>query len=186
MRERGARIRRVVQHARGVDDVERALAQPGRRRSVSMNCTRVDAEAARRGCPEEERSARQIGADHDAVGARQVQAHLAGAAADLDDARVAGDGLVEQPRELAALGAPAQRGEAVARRIAGEGRVLVEARAPRRCAGRGEPQVGDAVRRLVLASHSHGRTNRRSSAPAQLGQARQLESARPRIRRSSR
>ena len=71
-----------------------------------------------------------------AVGARQIEAHLAGAAADLDDARVAGDRMVEQAGEGAALGAGAQPGQAVIGRIAGEGRRIVESRGPSRCARR--------------------------------------------------
>ena len=40
---------------------------------------------------EPQRGARQVGADDDAIRARQVQAHLAGSASDLDDPRIAGD-----------------------------------------------------------------------------------------------
>ena len=139
----------MVQHARGVDHVERARAQAGLAQIGLDEAHAAQAEAPRRGRAQLERGARQIRADHHAIRARQVQAHLPGAAAQLDDARVAGDRLVEQPRELAALRARAQSGQAVARRIAGKRRRLVELAHHVGAFVRGQAQLGDSARRLV-------------------------------------
>ena len=90
-RERGARIRRVVQDARRVDHVEGARLE-ARPLEVGLDEPHpLEPEASRGAGSERERRAGQVGADDHAIGAGQEQAHLAGAAADLDNPRVAGD-----------------------------------------------------------------------------------------------
>ena len=91
MGERRARVRRMVQDARRVDHVERARPQTGPPEIGLDELHAIQPEAPRRRGAEPERGARQIGADDHAVRAGEVQAHLAGPAADLDDPRVAGD-----------------------------------------------------------------------------------------------
>src|SRR4030095_6338619 len=68
----------------------------------------------------------ETGTDDEAIGSGQIQAHLPRSAADLDDARVAGNGTVQAPREVAALGPRSQPRQIVAWRVAGERRLLVE------------------------------------------------------------
>ena len=187
-REGRARIGRVVQHARAIDHVERArrAAAGGSGRS-RRSVTPVDAEAPRRRGAELQRAARQVGADHHAVGAREVEAHLAGAAADLDDARVAGDRVVEQRAKALRLGAGAQPGQAVARRIAGERRRVVELRARPRSARRPARRKLRECRRARPSRRRSRRSARpASSAPPQAGQASSAQTAAIDIRRSSR
>src|SRR5260370_26623021 len=66
------------------------------------------------------------------------------------DARVNGDRLIEQARELAALGPCAQPCQVVARRVSGERRVLVEAAHQVNSCVIRKPQVRDTGRRFVL------------------------------------
>jgi hypothetical protein len=68
----------------------------------------IEFEAPRRR-PEQERRAGQIGADDHTIGARQIERHLAGAAADIDDPRIARYGPVEQAREHAPFSARSER-----------------------------------------------------------------------------
>ena len=93
----------MVQHARGVDHVERARLEARRLQIGLDELHALEPEAAAAGA-ERERRAGQIGADHHAIGAGQEQAHLAGAASDLDNPRVAGDRAIDQARQRAALG----------------------------------------------------------------------------------
>ena len=82
--ERGARVRRVVQDARREHHVEGSqAANPGCSKSVSMNRTRSSPNRRAASAPSRKRRPRQVGADHDAVGVCQVQAHLPGPAADV-------------------------------------------------------------------------------------------------------
>ena len=120
-----------------------------------------------RGCRgQSQRLAREIDADDDAIGARQVEAHLPGAASDLDNARVARNRPVEQPRELAALGARAQPGQAVVGRIAGERRLPVETTDGINARPATQPQVGNTVRCVVADGAGSTRPVRRQRALA--------------------
>ena len=93
--------------------------------------------------------------------AREIKAHLARAASDLDDSRVEGDRAVEQARELAAAGPRAQPDELVVRRVTGKRRLLVEtphdvdARLTR------EAQSGNAIRCAIARAAAPARPVRR-------------------------
>ena len=124
--EGGAGVGRVVEHARAIDQVERAL---GERKPAQVGLDEadpVDPVAARGRGGEGERRSREIEPDHDPVGASEVETGLAGAAADFRDPGVAGDRGVEQTREGASSGAGAKPGQAVIGRIIGKGRGVVE------------------------------------------------------------
>jgi hypothetical protein len=95
-----------------------------------------------------ERPARQVRPDDQAVSTREVQAHLSRPAADVDDPRIAGNRLIQHPRERVPLGARMQGLQTVARRIAGERRAIVEATHGVRAIVAGTPQVGNAFLRL--------------------------------------
>src|SRR5262249_55466513 len=105
-------------------------------------------------------------ANDNAGGAREVEAHLAGAAADLDDARVAVDRAVEQAREGAAVRSRAQALEAVTRRVARKRRAFVEA--PHRLGASiaRQPQARDAVRRVEASVTTGARPVRRQPTSA--------------------
>ena len=177
-RERRARVRRVVQDARRVDDVEGAGCQA---RALQIGLDELHAlEAEARAPPRRraERRARQVGADHDAIGARQIQTHLAGAAADLHDARVAGDRPIEQAGEGASLG---PRAEAPAGCRAADSRETARARrsgAPSRCARRRAAAGWGCRRRRRSARRSRARPVRRERACARRA-GEQLPEARP-------
>ncbi|HZW54426.1 MAG TPA: hypothetical protein VFF00_10335 [Candidatus Elarobacter sp.] len=138
----------MMEHAGGVDDVEGAGLET---RPIEIGLDELDAlepEASRGRCAQQERGARQVGADDDAIRARQIQAQLTGPAADLDDAGVSGDGPIEQLRERVLPGPEAERVKAVARWIAGERRALVKPAHRFGAFVGGEAQVWDAVGRV--------------------------------------
>jgi hypothetical protein len=126
----------------------------------------IDAEAPRRRGAEQQRGAREVGADDDAIRAREVEAHLAGAASDLGDPRVARNRAIEQAREGAPPGARVQRLQVVARRVAGERRVLVEAAHFVGACVVGQPEVGNAVRRIEARAAAAARPVGRERIPA--------------------
>src|SRR5256885_9117403 len=74
-----------------------------------------------------ERCARQIGADYQTIRTGQIQAHLPSTTANLQNPRITGNSLIEEPCELVALGAGPERRETVVLRVAGKRRVLVKA-----------------------------------------------------------
>ena len=83
------------------DDVEGAGAQ-ARPAEVGLDeGDALDREALGGGPSERQRGALEIGADDEPVGGGEKEAHLSGAAADLEHASVAGDGGVEGAGELA-------------------------------------------------------------------------------------
>ena len=147
-RERCARFRRVVQDARRKDHVERTGLQRGPPQIGLHESHLRQPEAPRRRGAEQERRAGQIGADDDAIGAREIQAHLTGSAADVGNPRVPGNRLVDQLREVTPPGARVQGVQAVARRVARERRVLVKAGDGLGARVGREAERGDAVRRL--------------------------------------
>ena len=86
-----------------------------------------DVESSCRGLPEAECRPRNVRPDHDAIGMREIQRHLPGAASNLEDASVRSNVGIEQLRKAAALRTGTKRGQGVARRIAREGRFVIEA-----------------------------------------------------------
>ena len=92
-----------MQDSRRIHHVEGAGPQT---RAVEIRLDELhvaDVETPRGRGAELERRARQIGGHDHAIRAREIQRHLTGSAADLDDPRIAGDGAIEQPRESAPL-----------------------------------------------------------------------------------
>jgi len=85
-----------------------------------------EAEAARRLGAEPQRRAAEIGGDDDPIGAREIDGHLARAAADVGDPGVTGDRAIEQAGERAPFRARTQRVQRVALGIARKRRTLVE------------------------------------------------------------
>ena len=79
----------------------------------------IDTVSVGRRSPEEERRAREIGGDDDAIRSREIQRHLTGSAPDLHDSRISGNCAIEQLREAAAFGARAERVEIVAQALEG-------------------------------------------------------------------
>ena len=147
MGKRPARVGRVMQNPRRINDIEGAVAQP---RSVQVGFHElhaVHAEAPRRGGAQLQRGAGKIGVapDHQSVAARQVQAHLPGAAAHFQDARIRGDRGIQQPRECAALSPHPQGFQAVARPVARKRRVPVEGTDSIGAGIAGHPEIGNAV-----------------------------------------
>jgi hypothetical protein len=132
----------VVHDARRVDEVEDA-APEARLTEVGLDKQHA-VETESRGCggAEGERGAREIGAHHHAIGAREVQTHLAGAASDVGNARISGNRAVEEPGEGITLGTGAEAVQTLTRRIARERRALVEA----------AHRLGHAIRSLVCWS----------------------------------
>src|SRR5688572_14156610 len=113
--------------ARRVNEVEGAALEAG---LTQVGLDKLHAlEPESRGCggAEHERCAREIGAHHRAVGAREVQTHLAGAASDVRNARISGNRAVEEAGEGIALCARAEALQTLSRRITRERRALVEA-----------------------------------------------------------
>jgi hypothetical protein len=117
----------VVQDTGRIDNVEGARLQSGLPKIGLDELHLGESEAARRRSAEQERGAREIGADHDAVRSSQVQTHLAGPAADLDDSCIPWDRVMNQAREDAAFRPRLQCLQSLARWIAGERRPLVKA-----------------------------------------------------------
>jgi hypothetical protein len=109
----------------------------------------IESEALRRRSPESQRSARQIRANHHTIRPCQIQAHLSGPAPDLDDPRIAGDGLVEQTREFAPLRSRSQGRQTIARRIAREWSLLIEMANDVGAGVAVHAQVRNPVRRFV-------------------------------------
>ena len=169
--EGGARVGGVVQDPRAIDHVEGAAPQSG---AAQVGLDELHPRAFRIGQPEPPRRrgaqlqgrAGKVGPDHQPVGLGEVETHLAGAAADLDDAGVAGDGLVEQAGEFAALGPGAQGAQGLAGAIAGKGRPLIEQ--PHRLGApiTADPQVRHAVGRLVAGPARGAAPVRRQDALA--------------------
>ncbi len=148
--ERRPRIGSVVQDTRANHDVERLAREPRRPQVRLHEGNAGESVAPGRRARERERGARQVGADDDAVRARQKQAQLSRPAPQLQHGRVAGNRLVQPPRELAAGGAGTQGRKAVARRVAGKWRPRVErAHSLGTWIGR-ESQIGNAAGRGVL------------------------------------
>src|SRR5262249_42599275 len=103
--ERPSRVGRVVQAPEREDHVEGAGTQ-ARAPEVGLDeRDALDGESPRGVAAEGERGALEVGADDEPVGGGEKKAHLAGAAADLEDAGIARDRGVERTRELAAGGA---------------------------------------------------------------------------------
>ena len=78
----------------------------------------------------------------------EVKTHLSGTAAEIEDRSITGKGAVEQPRELAPLGPSAKPFDAVARRIPGKRRALVEVAYPLGAHIACEPQIGNPIERF--------------------------------------
>jgi hypothetical protein len=159
----------VVQDAGAIDDVEGARPQA---RSVQLRLDEpdpLDPEASGRLGGELERGARQVRADDQPVAGGEEQAHLAGPAADLEHRRVRRDRLVEEPRELAPLGAGAQCRVVVSRRVSREGSRRVEVAHRVRPRVELAAQVRDPVRDPEdpsACAAAHVRTPRAKLAPA--------------------
>ena len=135
--ERRARIGRVVQDARA-SRPRRTMprAAPGRRRSVSTNSAPSTPKRRAASAPSSSEARVRSAPTTTAPAAGQKEAHLAGAAAELEHPGVLRDRLVEQPRELAPPGARAQALQGIAladnRGTATRCRIAV----PSRCADR--------------------------------------------------
>jgi hypothetical protein len=148
LRERRPRVRRVVQDPRRIDNVERSGAETGFAEIGFDELHTFDPETLRRRGRKPKRCTSEIGPDDQSIGARQVQAHLAGPASNLDDARVAGNGVIDQTGENVALGPRAKRLQAVAGRVAWKRRALVKAAHDFGAVVTRQAQVGNSVRRL--------------------------------------
>ena len=66
------------------------------------------------------------GREKHAIGVGQIQGHLPGAAPDLDDPGIGGNGVVEQLRKTASLGAGTKCRQRIVRRIARKRRLVIE------------------------------------------------------------
>ncbi len=113
--ERRARVRRVVHDARRVDEVEGAALQAGPRQVGLDELHALEAESRAAAAPSASDARVRSAPTTMRSALREVQAHLAGAASDVDDARISGNRAVEQTREGIALGARAQRRAALSR-----------------------------------------------------------------------
>ena len=107
----------MMKNPGAVDQVEGQRAQRQVREIAFDEADPVQAIAARCRGAQREGLAREIAGDHLAIGTCEIEAHLAGTAADLRDARVTSDGGVEQASKGASFGAGAQPGQAVVGRI---------------------------------------------------------------------
>src|SRR5262249_11995984 len=97
---------------------------------------------------EPKRRTRQIGADDQAISASEIQAHLAGPTAGVNDTRLIGNCLVEESRKHAPFGPCAKRVQTIARWISGERSDFVK---PPDGVGAGvtrKPQVWNSLWRL--------------------------------------
>ena len=117
----------MVQDAERKHDVEPTFAEPGASQIGLHEERSFHAESAGRVRRLGERGARQVGADHPAPPVGEKDRHLSGPAAEIEDVGVLGDRLVEQARQGAPLAPQAQALQGVARAVAGEGRLAVEA-----------------------------------------------------------
>ena len=97
-----------MQNPGRVNHIERALSQAGAVQVGFDELYSLELETSCGRCAQPERCAREVGADHHSMSARQVQAHLSCATPDLDNARIAGNRAVDQPRELASFRARPQ------------------------------------------------------------------------------
>ena len=156
----------MVQHAGGVDDVERAAAQAWPLQIGLDELDAIEVKAPRRGGAEPERGARQVGADDQPIAARKIEAHLAGSTSDLGDARIPGDRAIEQRGEPAPVCALAQGEQAVACGIAGERRAIVKRSDALAAAVAAQVQVGDVVRCCERRAAAEARPLRRQAAAA--------------------
>ena len=146
----------------------------------------VEPEAPRGPGAEQERGARQVGAD-DQRSARARYRHIWPVPQPTSTIRASpGIGPIEQARELAPLGPRAKRVQAVARRIAGERGALVEP--PHRLGARvaREPQVGNPVWRVEARAAAVARPDPTASAPAQRRTGEQVPEGVHGVRRSRR
>src|ERR1043166_8809318 len=109
-----------MQYARRIDHVERGRPQPGTVQVGLNKLHAIESETARCSRAQQQRCPRQIGAYYHAIAARQVQAHLACPAPNLQDARIARNCFIEQTREVTALGPLAQPSQTIARWVSGE------------------------------------------------------------------
>ena len=181
--ERGARVGRVVQDARADRPRRtRRARSPGLRRSVSTKRTPRTPEPLRRGLRQAP-ATRGSGRRPPRCGRRAARKRLIWPVPQpiSSNARVAGDGRVEQPREGAALGAGAQPEQAVARRIPGEGSLRVELAHRSRCA---HPTAGagrEFLPALRTAQQHAAQTEREQHRLRSAGQASRRE--RQRLRR---
>ena len=114
-----------MQDAAADDYVERVAQQAGKA-EVRLDEARGHAVARRRVAGQLQRGAGEVGSDDGAIRAGEKQAQLAGSAAHFQHGSISGNGCVEQAGEFAAACSRAQRRQAVARRISGEGRVRIE------------------------------------------------------------
>ena len=135
----------MVHDARRVDEVESAALEAGLTEVGLDKLHAVETESRGCGAAERERCAREVGTHHHAVGAREVQTHLAGAASDVRNARISGNRAVEESGEGIALCARAEALQTLTRRIAREWRTLVEAAHRLSHAIRRQSQIGDTV-----------------------------------------
>jgi len=148
--KRGAWVGCMVQNPRRVHDVERRPLQRGPMQIAFDELHAVDAIAPGRVVSKAERRTRHIRSDDSAVRPREIQRQLTGAAPDFGNPGVGRNGAIEEPHEAAPLGPSAKDGKAVARRITGKGRLVVEA--PHRLRPRvpGQPKIRDPVGRGKL------------------------------------
>src|SRR5258708_37223837 len=116
-----------MQHAGGIDDVERPRLQAGSPKIGPHEVHLRKPETPRRRRAELKRGAGQIGADDHAVRPREVQTHLPSSTPHLDDARISWNRLVDQARELASLGTRVERLQGISRWVTWKRGVLVEA-----------------------------------------------------------
>src|SRR4051812_45740436 len=105
--KRGPRVWRVMQDTRAINDVESPRAQTGRAQIGLDEIHPPKVVTGRRRGAELERGAGEVGTDDDAIGGRQKEAHLPGAAPELDDPRVARDRLLQETREFVSRRPPA-------------------------------------------------------------------------------
>jgi hypothetical protein len=95
-----------------------------------------------------QRRTREVGADHDTIRAGKIEAHLAGAAADVNNARISGNRLVEEACKLTAFGTHVKRVKAISWGISGKRSTFVELShlVGSRVAGKAKPR--DSVWRI--------------------------------------
>src|SRR5262249_37335714 len=175
--EGGARIRRVVQNAAAIDDVERALLQAGPSKVRLDEEDALDAEAIGGIGGEFQRGPGQVRADDQPTPLGQAQAHLAGAAPDLDDSRIESDGFVEEADEFIAKEPRTDVGYRLARRVPGKRSDGVKVAHPGGTLIARPAQIRNAVRLLVAPGAA--RAPKIAQLTRALGAGEQLEALRP-------
>ena len=144
-----------------------------------------DPETAPGSCAKEQRGPGHIGSYNDAISTREVQRHLAGAASDFGDPRVAGNGPIQELSEPAASGACAERRKAVAGRVSRKRRGLVERAHGLGPGGAVQSEIRNAIGRVEARTAAEASPlGRQRGAARRTGQ--QLEEVGHVVRRSRR